>query len=112
MFRDFGQRMRVYRNQSNVTLMELAYKLGVSKSYLSKLENGKTTTIKLTNLQLLHDELNLFPNIPNEWRHDNISLRLLRANQQLHSIYKQQPHLVESILTNLEQNIQLQLDNE
>jgi transcriptional regulator with XRE-family HTH domain len=112
MFLDFGLRMKTYRKQNNITLNELANKLYVSKSYLSKLENDKTTTIKLAHLQLLQKELNLFPNIPSEWRNDNISLRMLRANHRLHSYYHKNPQIVEYILSIFEKNIKEELDDE
>ncbi len=37
----FGQRVRVLRKQHNLTQRELAAKLGVSFTYISKVENKK-----------------------------------------------------------------------
>lgn len=43
----FGERIRELRLQLGLTLADLAEQSGVSKGYLSQLENGKRTTVSI-----------------------------------------------------------------
>lgn len=63
---EIGANIRKIRQQKNLTLEEVANRIGKTKSYLSKLERGEKR-INLENLQLIAkvlgvDETELFPN--------------------------------------------------
>jgi len=54
----FGQRLHLLRKQSGATQVDLSELLGVTKTQISDLENGKTTT-SLARLCLLCDYFNV-----------------------------------------------------
>ena len=56
--KEVGKKIRETRKQKNMTLEELADKLGKTKSYLSKLERS-VKPISLENLQLIANALNV-----------------------------------------------------
>jgi transcriptional regulator with XRE-family HTH domain len=103
MFQNLGQQIKILRGKKSQD--ELAKKLGVSKGYISELENGITTNVKLSFLQKVQEELNVFPTIPHEGLQDPISIRMLRANEQLANLHKEDSQAVEYLLDNLEQSI-------
>jgi transcriptional regulator with XRE-family HTH domain len=41
LIEEVGKRIRLFRNQKGMSLEELGEKVGVSKSFMSKMENGK-----------------------------------------------------------------------
>jgi transcriptional regulator with XRE-family HTH domain len=41
LIEEVGKRIRLFRNQKGMSLEELGEKIGVSKSFVSKIENGK-----------------------------------------------------------------------
>jgi hypothetical protein len=63
-----------------------------------------TTNVKLSFLQNVQVEHNVFPTIPHEGLQDPISIRMLRANEQLANLHKEDSQAVEYLLDNLEQN--------
>ena len=88
----FGSEVKHLRKQKRLTLRELAEKVGVDFTYLSKIENDKTAppsidTIKLLAQQLDGDEFELMflaNRLPQELEHDLLD----RPQSQVAEFYR------------------------
>ncbi|MCJ8013382.1 helix-turn-helix domain-containing protein [Paenibacillus sp. KQZ6P-2] len=103
---NFGQQLRLIRQQKGFGLNEFAKELGVSPAYLSNLETGKTQTIQLEvlsklqyELQMIVDEMNTMDD-PVAWRAERISELLLNLNRT-------HPTVADYFMSMIEQGIEL-----
>lgn len=60
---DFGQSLRVFRQAAGLSLRELARRIGVSASYLSLVENGKSSPPSGIRLAQIAEILDLSPSV-------------------------------------------------
>jgi DNA-binding XRE family transcriptional regulator len=51
-----GEMLRQARQEANLTQEQLAQKAGTQKSYISKLENGRTADVQLSTLQRIVEQ--------------------------------------------------------
>lgn len=54
-----GDRIRYYRKLNNMTMVELAQKIGVQHSAIYKYETGKVTNIPISNINKMADVFNI-----------------------------------------------------
>lgn len=104
---NFGQQLRQIRQQKGIGLNEFAKEIGVSPSYLSNLETGKTQTIQLEVLNKLQQELHMIitkdvsrNDDPTVWRTDRISELLL-------DLQHTNPIAADYLMTMVEQGVEL-----
>lgn len=100
-----GERIRILRKQKGIGLNAFAAQLNISPAYLSNLETGKTDTIQLSLLEKLQGELSLLPFQDVQASQNELDIRLQQAVQNLKEIEKEQPKVVEYLLSNLERGL-------
>lgn len=103
MLQNLGQRIRLMREQKEITLNSFAKELGVSSGYLSQLETGKTDTIPLKILEKLQDELAILP-IENEM--NEVSQRFSSLQHHYDKLLKKDPNAANYLLTMFENGLQ------
>lgn len=104
MFENLGEKIRELRIQKGFGLNEFAKILGISSSYLSQLETGKTENVNFTLLQRLQEELALLPlTLPTD---DETINRVNRAITQIKLLQKVDEEAAEFLLHNLETSIE------
>ena len=54
-----GERIRYYRKLNNMTMVELAHKIGVQHSAIYKYETGRVTNIPVENIEKIADALDI-----------------------------------------------------
>lgn len=54
-----GERIRYYRKLNNMTMVELAHRIGVQHSAIYKYETGKVTNIPIGNINKMADVFNI-----------------------------------------------------
>ncbi|WLR60634.1 helix-turn-helix domain-containing protein [Guptibacillus hwajinpoensis] len=111
MFNDFGIKIRTLRKQKNLSIEDLASKLGVSKSYVANLETSKTDTIQFSVLEKLQTELTLLPetNITNLNQETEFDIHLGKINHLLKELHYHDPKETEFLLHIIEKRYELSL---
>lgn len=104
MFENLGEKIRELRIQKGFGLNEFAKILGISSSYLSQLETGKTENVNFTLLQRLQEELALLP-LTLQTDDETIN-RVNRAITQIKLLQKVDEEAAEFLLHNLETSIE------
>ena len=105
MLHNFGENIRTRRKQQELTIKELADKIGVSTGYLSNLETGKTKTIQLTLLEQINKEL-YPPGISiSDTAFVQIDYRIQRLTILLDELAKAKPKEAEFLLNALEDGL-------
>jgi transcriptional regulator with XRE-family HTH domain len=108
MFHNLGKKIRNLRLTRNISISEFAYELGVSGSYLSNLETGKTDSIKIETLEVLYRKFGMFKessetNFSNE--------RMVCCFNLLDELKKEKPAAVDYYLELIEKGVKLHKSN-
>ena len=109
MLKNFGQQIRVVREQRNISLNKFAKELEVSLAYLSNLENGKTDSIKLEVLWKLQSRLQVLGLECTE-ADTEFQYRLNRVTHNLLQLEKHQPAFATYLLEITEKGIDVYLE--
>lgn len=102
--KNFGQQIRVVREQRNISLNKFAKELEVSPAYLSNLENGKTDSIKLEVLWKLQSRLQVL-GLERTEAETEFQYRLNRVTYNLIQLEKHQPAFATYLLEITEKGI-------
>lgn len=103
---NFGQQLRMIRQQKGFGLNEFAKEIGVSPAYLSNLETGKTQTIQLEILSKLQQDLHLIIS-EDVSENDPIVWRAERLGELLLDLHRTHPIATDYLMTMVEQGVEL-----
>lgn len=88
MSKVFGDRMKAIREEKNLTLEEVANKIGLSKGTISRYENGEIKNIPLNRVQDIADLFGVIPEWLTGWaderyrnNEDDMDLKYIKVMQ-------------------------------